>query len=354
MKNTNLSNVKLTDVINVNTLQKILDAFSDTTGISTLAVDLEGPVTKMTKPSRFCMNLTRGTSEGLKRCNECDIQGGLKSGKFKKPAAYYCHAGLMDFAAPILIGDIQIGSLVGGQVLPEPPKEDKIRLVAKEIGVNEDEYINAVRDIRVLSKESIEAAANLLFIIANTLSDVGYQKYIGNDLTKKLFEVSHNIYERITEVENYVNKVNEINSILVNRFNTLIVSADVSATQVEEIDQVAKYINNVSSQTNLLGLNASIEASRAREYGAGFSVIAQEIRKLSNMNSEQSKKIGTVLHTVKDSIFNMSDQIKDTNENVNENVEALNQIINSIFDLRQDAELLETFGHKLSDLNSND
>ncbi len=106
MKNTNLSNVKLTDVINVDTLQKILDAFSDTTGISTLAVDLDGPVTKMTKPSKFCMNLTRGTSEGLKRCNQCDIQGGLKSGKLKKSTAYYCHAGLMDFAAPILIGDI--------------------------------------------------------------------------------------------------------------------------------------------------------------------------------------------------------------------------------------------------------
>ena len=53
MKNTNLSNVKLTDVINVTTLQKILDAFSDTTGISTLAVDLEGPVTRMTNPSKI-------------------------------------------------------------------------------------------------------------------------------------------------------------------------------------------------------------------------------------------------------------------------------------------------------------
>lgn len=115
---------------------------------------------------------------------------------------------------------------------------------------------------------------------------------------------------------------------------------------------MAKYINNVSSQTNLLGLNASIEASRAKEFGAGFSVIAQEIRKLSNMNSQQSKKIGTVLHTIKDSIFNMSDQIQDTNENVNEHVEALNQIINSIFDLRKDAELLEIFGNKLSDLNN--
>lgn len=48
----------------------------------------------------------------------------------------------------------------------------------------------------------------------------------------------------------------------------------------------------------------------------------------------------------------MSDQIQDTNENVNENVEALNQIINSIFDLRKDAELLEIFGNKLSDLNN--
>lgn len=347
-----LPDMKLTDIIDINTLQNIQDSFAKATGLAALTVDLVGPVTNLSNGTDFCMKLTRTCQEGARRCNECDIKGGLEATNNKRPSVYYCHGGLMDFAAPILIGDKQIGSLIGGQVLPEPPNENHFRIIAKELGINENAYIEALSKIKIVSKDAIQASAELLFIMANTLSTIGYQKYIQMKLTKELYTVSKSILDQISKMGDYTNKVINTNDSLVNSFDMLLNSADKSANQVEEIDQVAKYIDEVARQTNLLGLNASIEAARAKEYGAGFSIIAKEIRKLSTTNSEQSKKIATVLQAIKSSIFTIGEQVNNTNSSINENVDALNQISNSLIEIRNSAEILKDFEKQLINVNS--
>ena len=70
----------------------------------------------------------------------------------------------MDFAAPIILNGKQIGSILGGQVLTEPlTNEDKYRKIAEEIGVNPDDYVKAVRKINYISRDRLEAAANVLY-----------------------------------------------------------------------------------------------------------------------------------------------------------------------------------------------
>lgn len=127
-----MSNILIQDVIDIDFLQKFQDSFANSIGVASTIVDSKGnPVTKPSNFTDFCMKYTRGSDEGLKRCMNCDALGGKEPAKTGVLAVYYFHAGLMDFATPIIIDGEQIGSVLGGQVLPkETNKEEFIKIAS--------------------------------------------------------------------------------------------------------------------------------------------------------------------------------------------------------------------------------
>ena len=170
--------IRLTDLIDVESLQKIQDAFSEMTGIASFITDARGVI--QTKPSgftEFCQKYVRGTEEGRRRCEECDQIGAAKAAKSGSACAYFCHAGLVEFAAPIMAQDRMAGCFIGGQMLPVPPDAEKKRKVAMEIGVDPEELMNAAWDVRIVDEETIEKVSNSIYTIANVLSDIAYSRY---------------------------------------------------------------------------------------------------------------------------------------------------------------------------------
>lgn len=318
--------IKLLDIIDQRSLQLLQDSFAKATGMAALATDLNGPVTELSNPTEFCMNLTRKSKVGCERCNQCDLQGGEQALKTGHPAVYYCHGGLVDFASPIIVNGQHIGSLIGGQVLTEEPDFDKFRKIAKEIDIDPDTYIEAIKKIKVVPKEQVNNAAELLFQMANSLSSVGYQKYIIEHQQAEHQEVFNQIHSCYGDINTSMDDVRKNISGLNKEFDSIREKTMASVKIVEKTDSIIKYIQNVATQMTLLGFNASIEAKRVGAVGAGFNVIAQEVRKLAEQTSNQTQNVEDVLTQVRSSINNIDGELVNAYENLQENIERINQL----------------------------
>lgn len=186
--------LNLSKLIDVNFLQKFQDAFADTMGVASITVDNKGPITKPSNFTDFCIKFTRTTAEGFRRCNDCDIKWGKLAAIKQEPVIYKCHTGLTDFAVPIIVNGQHIGSILGGQVLTKKPDEMTFREIARQIGIDEDEYIEALKKIKVISSEHVKNAAELLFLVANAISEIGLQNLKLIKKTKR-----DNLYKEIME-----------------------------------------------------------------------------------------------------------------------------------------------------------
>jgi methyl-accepting chemotaxis protein len=100
------------------------------------------------------------------------------------------------------------------------------------------------------------------------------------------------------------------------------------ARESEGLLEINAVMENIASQTNLLSMNAAIEAAHAGEAGKGFAVVADEIRKLAESSGEQSKTISTVLKKMKASI----DKITGSTETVLNKFEAIDSGVRTVFE----------------------
>jgi methyl-accepting chemotaxis protein len=234
-----------------------------------------------------------------------------------------------------------------------------------------------VGDLANYFNKTLEKIKNLVFLIkkqAGTLSD------IGNDLSSNMTETAAAINEitaniqgvksrvinqsaSVTEtnatMENVIANINKLNGHIEKMAanvgsvtNTLLGNtANVKAlqeasevgrtglqevvTDIQEISreseglmEINSVMENIASQTNLLSMNAAIEAAHAGEAGKGFAVVADEIRKLAENSSDQSKTIGNVLKKIKESI----DKITKSTETVLTRFESIDSGVKTVAD----------------------
>lgn len=91
-------------------------------------------------------------------------------------------------------------------------------------------------------------------------------------------------------------------------------------------DEIVSFIRNVASQTNLLGLNAAIEAARVGELGRGFGVVADEVRRLAVASGESVSRITESLRQIQESVALLSQKIHSIDENVESQAKSIQEI----------------------------
>lgn len=169
-------NINLSDLIDVKFLQEFQDTIAEVMDVASITVDSNGPITKPSKFVDFCIKHTTGTEIGFQKWDECCKKWGKIAAEKGKPVVYTCDTGLTDFVVPIMVEGNHVGSILGGQVLVEELDEEHFRQIARNLTINEDEYINALWKFKIIPIEKVEAVAHLLFLVANGISEVSHKR----------------------------------------------------------------------------------------------------------------------------------------------------------------------------------
>lgn len=179
--------IQITDLIEVEYLQKIQDAFAQMTGMASITTDVEGkPVTQPSNFTDFCMKHIRNSKIGCVRCEQCDKTGSMKTLLSGEPTSYVCHAGLVDYAAPIMAGNKLVGCFIGGQIQTKKLNREEVESIAENVGVDEEQLWQAASEVRILPMEEIEKASQFLYTIANIMSDMAYSKHLAIEAGKEM------------------------------------------------------------------------------------------------------------------------------------------------------------------------
>lgn len=120
-------------------------------------------------------------------------------------------------------------------------------------------------------------------------------------------------------------------------FKTVVERLDVLKGSVNQVAEILEVINGITDQTNLLALNAAIEAARAGEAGRGFAVVADEVRKLAEQSRASSDKIGALLNNITSETNEVvttsgevSEQVANQLGNVEQTIKAFDDILESV------------------------
>jgi len=225
--------------------------------------------------------------------------------------------------------------------------KDEIGQASREVNNFINKVQDTVRDAKKSSEENSTISAQLVGNAKDIASNVSHETVIVKKATQDMVQMTHTLnrsvdeaqtsHEQVQQANENLEKANkeiielsqrietsvEVEQELAQRLNQL--SAE--ATQVKEVLTV---ISDIAEQTNLLALNAAIEAARAGEHGRGFAVVADEVRKLAERTQKSLGEINATINVIVQSILDSSAQMNENSETIKQLMDVSSKVEDNI------------------------
>ncbi|MDA3957298.1 methyl-accepting chemotaxis protein [Oceanispirochaeta sp.] len=164
-----------------------------------------------------------------------------------------------------------------------------------------------------------------------------------NEMMASIANVEQVTIKKLGSLEGMVNSMDEGNNQLKDTSQTI----QKINNSIDAIRNMISVIEDISSQTNLLSMNAAIEAAHAGEYGKGFAVVSDEIRKLAEASSQNSREIGTSLNEIIQNIREATDSSEVTMTTFSRTVNEVEDLFSSMNEISQSMVELKSGGDQI-------
>lgn len=223
--------------------------------------------------------------------------------------------------------EVNLGDIVGMAM----PEKDAIY---EAVNSGQECYLNVPREAFGVPFKATAVP------IRNSVGEVIGGMGLGISLTAQetLLAVANNIAASSEEISATTEELSSSAEQLVKHQEELRLLMGEVQQQVQKTDSILKFINDVAANSNLLGLNAAIEAARAGELGRGFSVVAEEIRKMAVNSASSVKEIKEILTVINQKIEEIAQKVDETTAISEQQSAATQEISASMHELASSAD----------------